>query len=71
MTFGTRTSAQKFAQNLHFPYVCVQNTWKLMIFLTCTKTVFILFCLFGHLHNFLYLEINQDQITKKKMKYGT
>ena len=25
-----------------------------------------LFCLFGHLHNFLYLEINQDQITTKK-----
>ena len=33
-------------------------------FLKCTKTV--LFCLFGHLHNFLYLEINQDQITKIK-----
>ena len=25
-----------------------------------------LFCLFGHLHKFLYLEINQDQITRKK-----
>ena len=25
-----------------------------------------LFCLFGHLHNFLYLEINQDQIAKNK-----
>ena len=23
----------KFAQNLHFAYVCVQNTWKLLIFL--------------------------------------
>ena len=25
-----------------------------------------LFCLFGHLHNFLYLQINQDQIAKNK-----
>ena len=32
----------KFAQNLHFAYVCVQNIWKLLIFLKCTKTVFIL-----------------------------
>ena len=32
----------KFAQNLHFAYVCVQNTWKLLIFLKCTKTLFIL-----------------------------
>ena len=32
----------KFAQNPHFTYVCVQNTWKLLIFLKCTKTVFIL-----------------------------
>ena len=32
----------KFAQNLHFAYVCVQNTWKLLIFFKCTKTVFIL-----------------------------
>ena len=32
----------KFAQNLHFAYVCVQNTWKLLIFLKCNKTVFIL-----------------------------
>ena len=33
----------KFAQNLHFAiYVCVQNTWKLLIFLKCTKTVFML-----------------------------
>ena len=32
----------KFAQNPHFAYVCVQNTWKLLIFLKCTKTVFIL-----------------------------
>ena len=32
----------KFTQNLHFAYVCVQNTWKLLIFLKCTKTVFIL-----------------------------
>ena len=32
----------KLAQNLHFAYVCVQNTWKLLIFLKCTKTVFIL-----------------------------
>ena len=32
----------KFAQNLHFAYVCVQNTWILLIFLKCTKTVFIL-----------------------------
>ena len=27
----------KFAQNLHFAYVCVQNTWKLLIFLKCTN----------------------------------
>ena len=26
----------KFAQNPHFAYVCVQNTWKLLIFLKCT-----------------------------------
>ena len=36
----------------------------------CTKHMEItgqcLFCLFGHLHNFLYLEINQDQITRNK-----
>ena len=32
----------KFAQNPHFAYVCVQNTWKLLIFLKCTITVFIL-----------------------------
>ena len=32
----------KFAQNLYFAYVCVQNTWKLLIFLKCSKTVFIL-----------------------------
>ena len=25
-----------------FAYVCVQNTWKLLIFLKCTKIVFIL-----------------------------
>ena len=55
----------KFAQKSAFCiYVCVQNTWKLLIFLKCTKQC--LFCLFGHLHNFLYLEINQDQITKIK-----
>ena len=32
----------KFAQNPHFAYVCVQNTWKLLIFLKCSKSVFIL-----------------------------
>ena len=32
----------KFAQNPHFAYVCVQNTWKLLIFKKCSKTVFIL-----------------------------
>ena len=30
----------KFAQNPHFAYV--QNTWKLLIFLKCSKSVFIL-----------------------------
>ena len=34
--------SSKFAQNLHFAYVCVQNTWKLLIFLKCSKSVFIL-----------------------------
>ena len=52
----------KFAQNLHFAYVCVQNTWKLLI-KQC------LFCLFDHLHNFLYLDINQDQITTNKKNH--
>ena len=32
----------KIAQNPHFAYVCVQNTWKLQIFLKCSKTMFIL-----------------------------
>ena len=32
----------KIAQNPHFAYVCVQNTWKLLIFLKCSKTMFIL-----------------------------
>ena len=32
----------KFAQNSHFAYVCVQNTWKLLVLLKCTNTVFIL-----------------------------
>ena len=27
----------KFAQNPHFAYVCVQNTWKLLIFLNALK----------------------------------
>ena len=36
------TVGTKFAQNLYFAYVCVKNTWKLLIFLKCTKTVFIL-----------------------------
>ena len=69
----TRTSAQNLPKiRMHFAYVCVQNTWKLLIFLNALKQC--LFCLFGHLHNLLYLEINQDQITTKKkimktMKY--
>ena len=55
----------KFAQNLHFAYVCVQNTWKLLIFLKCSKTVLILS--FWPFAQFLiHLEINQDQITKNK-----
>ena len=55
----------KFAQNLHFAYVCVQNTggnhW-----LSVNALKQCLFCLFGHLHNFLFLQIYQDQITKNK-----
>ena len=32
----------KLAQNPYFAYVYVQNTWKLLIFLKCSKSVFIL-----------------------------
>ena len=32
----------KFAQNPHFAYVSVQSTWKLLIFLKCSNSVFIL-----------------------------
>ena len=42
MTFCTRTSAQNLPKTGILHYVCVQNTWKLLIFLKCTKTVFIL-----------------------------
>ena len=53
----------KFAQNLHFAYVCVQNTWKLLIFLKCSKnsvySVFLAICTISYILKLIKIKLQK------------
>ena len=62
----------KFAKNPHFAYVYVQNTWKLLIFLKCSKSVFIVFlaiCTISYILKLIKIKLQKKKKIIKTMKY--